>query len=46
MKVGELGAIEVISITDYNAVTLLIGFCVWTTGLVIATIWAAISSRE
>jgi hypothetical protein len=46
MKVGELGAIEVTSIADYNAVTLLVGICVWTIGLMVATIWAAIGSRE
>ena len=46
MSAAKLGAIEVTDISDYNAVTLLIGICVWTIGLMVATIWAAIGSRE
>jgi hypothetical protein len=43
---AKLGAIGVTSITEYNAITLLIGICVWTIGLMVATIWAAIGSKE
>lgn len=46
MSAAKLGAIEVTDIAEYNAVTLLIGICVWTIGLMVATIWAAIGSRE
>ena len=46
MNAAKLGAIEVADIAEYNAVTLLIGICVWTIGLMVATIWAAIGSRE
>ncbi len=40
------GAIELPDLAEFNAVTLLMGICVWTTGLMVATIWAAISSKE
>lgn len=46
MIVEKSGAIKVTDMAEYNAITFLIGICLWTTGLVVATIWAAISSRE
>ncbi|GBF59041.1 hypothetical protein PbB2_02733 [Candidatus Phycosocius bacilliformis] len=46
MNVVKPGAIEVTDMAEYNAITFLIGLCIWTIGLMVATIWAAISSRE